>query len=222
MIKINLIREGRAAVRGASPTSASATTGGGGPSGLANYMLVAMIALGALAAGGYWFVVNRERTTKKEQVTVQRAEAAKLENIIKEVERFQRRKESLEKRIALINDLKKNQKGPVRILDRISQDLPDLVWIEKLDLKGTSVSLSGKALNPNAFANYVENIKSDPMFSEPEVSSLVEQSGGPRGGSIYQWAMTFNFTWKPPEPQKTDDGQLGVEGAVAAPAAPGI
>ena len=54
------------------------------------------------------------------------------EAIIAEVEAFQRRKDSLQSRIDLINQLKQNQKGPVRIMDRISQDLPDLVWLDKM------------------------------------------------------------------------------------------
>src|SRR5947208_15258218 len=79
---------------------------------------------------------------------------------------------SLQKRIDLINQLKQGQKGPVRIMDQISKDLPDLVWLDHLGLSGGVVTIDGRGLNPNAIANFVENIKSDPFFEEPDLSSV--------------------------------------------------
>ena len=155
MIKINLIREGgRTAARGSGSSSSGGGSTASGPKNLNDIIMVTVAVLGLLAAAGYGLMKMRERDKLEEQVTRQRIEAQKLEKIIKEVEAFQARKDSLEKRIQLINDLKKNQKGPVRLLDRISQDLPDLVWLDKMTLAGTRVELSGRALNPNAFANY--------------------------------------------------------------------
>ena len=59
-----------------------------------------------------------------------KAEAQKLESAINAVNDFQKKKDSLQKRIDLINQLKQNQKGPVRIMDQVSRDLPDLVWLD--------------------------------------------------------------------------------------------
>lgn len=184
MIKINLVREGRAAVRGAAATPAAA----GGPTNLNGLLIVSLIVLGVIAGGAYYFVKKSELSRKQAEVSRKRDEAAKLESIIKEVEDFQRRKDSLERRIALINDLKKNQKNPVKILDRISADLPDLVWLDSMSLDGRTLKIGGRALNPNAVANFVSNIKADPLFEEPSVSSLTRsQVAG--GVNVYSYQM---------------------------------
>jgi type IV pilus assembly protein PilN len=193
VIKINLIREGRAAVRG--PAVSGAATSSRPPADVNNILIVALLLVGLLAGGGYWFTKFRTEKAKEAEVASQRVEAQKLDSIIKEVEQFQARKDSLQKRIDLIKQLKANQKGPVRLLDRISQDLPDLVWLDSMQLKGTTVSLAGRALNPTAVGLFVENIKADPMFDEPEVGEITRQSTAP---PVFSFRMDFNFTYAPP------------------------
>jgi len=200
VIKINLVREGRAPVRGAGAASAVATGGGGGGAANANNLIVlALLVIGALLAGGYWFVKQNELKDKQAQVEFKRAEAQKLEKIIKEVEEFERRKENLEKRIETINNLKKNQKGPVQIMDRISQDLPDLVWLDQLVLQRNEIQIRGRGLNPNAIAIFIENIKTDPLFEEPQVDEL-SQTRAARGGDVYNFSMKFGFKFEEPKP----------------------
>src|SRR5439155_10911369 len=118
--------------------------------------------LGLVLAAGYWFYTNRLYADAQERVKVRQAEAQKLAAVIKAVEDFQKQKDNLQKRIDLINQLKQNQKGPVRIMDQISRDLPDLVWLDKMTIDAGKVTISGRGLNPNAIALFVGNIKNDP------------------------------------------------------------
>ncbi len=205
MIKINLVREGRA-VRGAgaAPAAAAAVAAGPGASILHKSLLLAVRALGGLAAGGYWFFEKRALQERKEIVRQREEEANKLDAIIKEVETYQKRKDSLQQRIDLINQLKQNQKGPVRIMDQISQDLPDLVWLDRMDISGGRIQLTGRGLNPNAIALFVENVKKDPYFEEPNLGTMQQVSAVP---VVYSFDMNFGFTYlaKGSEPATTTD-----------------
>jgi Tfp pilus assembly protein PilN len=200
LIKINLVREGRA-VRG-SGAVAGAPAAAAGPTNLNNVFLAGGLILGILVAAGWWFIEDRKLSERKEDVARKQAEAQRLDQIIKEVAEYTKEKDSLQKRIDLINQLKQNQKGPVRLMDRISQDLPDLVWLDKMSVNGGLVSIDGRALNPNSIANFVENIKNDPMFEEPELSAMVQVPGGP---TVYGFSMTFHFSYAP----KSDAGAAG-------------
>lgn len=195
MIKINLVREGRA-VRGAgaAPAAAAAAAAGPGASNLNNILIVAVLLLAGLAAFGYWFLMKRQLDERKEIVEQRTVEAKKLEAIIKEVEDYQKRKDSLQQRIDLINQLKQNQKGPVRIMDQISRDLPDLVWLDRMDITGGKITLSGRGLNPNAIALFVENVKNDPYFEEPQLGTMAQVSTAP---VVYSFDMNFGFTYVP-------------------------
>lgn len=194
MIKINLVREGRA-VRGAGAAPGpAAAAAAGAPSSLNNILIIAGVLIGALVAGGWWFMKNSELNRLNDTVAGKEAEATRLQAIIKQVEEFQHRKDSLQKRIDLINQLKQNQKGPVRVMDQISRDLPDLVWLDRMSVSGTMIQLGGRGLNPNAIANFVDNLKNDPLFTEPDLHSVNQVSAAPL---VYSFDMSFQFTYTP-------------------------
>jgi type IV pilus assembly protein PilN len=197
LIKINLVREGRA-VRGtaAAPQPAAMAMAGGAPGGVQinNVIVLVCLMIGVLAAAGYWFLNKRELKNREAIVAEKSVEAQKLEGIINEVEQYQRRKDNLQQRIDLINQLKQNQKGPVRIMDQISRDLPDLVWLDTMDINGGRIALSGRGLNPNAIALFIENVKNDPYFEEPQVGAVTQVSAAPL---VYGFDMNFAFSYAP-------------------------
>lgn len=192
MIKINLVREGRA-VR-ATGAAAGTPSAPSGPRSFNNLVLFGLLIVGAGIAFGWWFVENRTLNERKDLLVQKQAEAKRLEQIIKEVENYKKQKEDLKTRIDLINQLKQNQKGPARLMDRISQDLPDLVWLDKMTVSGGVVTIDGRGLNPNAIANFVESIKNDSMFEEPALSNVTQVSSTPL---VYSYNMSFHFTYAP-------------------------
>lgn len=172
------------------PAAAGGTSGGGAN----NVLIVAGLIVGVLIAGSWWYLQKRTLAERQETIAQKQDEAKRLEQIIKDVADYQKQKTSLEKRIELIKQLKQNQRGPVQLMDRISQDLPDLVWLDKMTVSGGLVSIDGRGLNPNAIANFVENVKNDPMFEEPDLSSVTQVSGTP---VVYGYNMKFHFSYVP-------------------------
>ena len=196
MIKINLVREGRA-VRGAGAAPAAATVsvaGAPGASNVNNIFIIGLCVLGIVAGLGWWYWEKRELDNLKQVVDERTIQAQKLEAIIKEVDEYQKRKENLQTRIDLINQLKQNQKGPVRIMDQISRDLPDLVWLDTMEVGTGTIKLTGRGLNQNAIALFIENIKNDPYFEEPAVTRVPQVSSNP---TVYGFDMSFGFTYQP-------------------------
>jgi Tfp pilus assembly protein PilN len=205
LIKINLVREGRA-VRGAGAvTGMPAAAGGPSGGGANNVLIIGGLIIGVLIAGGWWYMQKRTLAERMETVAQKQDEAKRLEQIIKDVADYQKQKTSLEKRIDLIKQLKQNQRGPVQLMDHISQDLPDLVWLDRMTVSGGLVSIDGRGLNPNAIANFVENVKNDPMFEEPDLSSVTQVSPVP---VVYGYTMKFHFSYVP-------KGEAGAAGAAA-------
>ncbi|MGN6183896.1 MAG: PilN domain-containing protein [Thermoanaerobaculia bacterium] len=195
---------------------AAATAGPGGGTSINNILIGVLTLLGVLGALGYWFWNKRELTQRKEVIEARTQEAQKLEAIIKEVEDYQKRKDSLQQRIDLINKLKQNQKGPVRIMDQISKDLPDLVWLDNMTISGGRVTLNGRGLNPNAIALFIENVKNDPYFEEPTVGAMTKVSETP---IVYQFDMNFAFTYAAKAPSGTPDDDADTTTAATSTAA---
>ena len=118
--------------------------------------------------------------------------------IIKEVEDFKLKKQDLETKVAVINELRANQRGPVQILDKVSRSLPELLWLSKMELEGNQLSISGEAFNTNAVANFIENLDLVPAFQEPVLKETVDR------GEVYNFVINVNYSLAPEEPDDSE------------------
>ena len=185
MIRINLLTEARAAAaRKKSPFLPSGAR-------LNNVILLGGVVAGLLYIGIMALILTSRNKTLDEEIVRAQEEVARLKSIIDEVKGYEDKKASLEAKIQLINNLKTNQKGPVRLMDEISKALPDLVWLSDLTVAGDQVSLKGRTLSPNAVATYLENLKKSPFFAEPVFRNLGREAGSQ---GIYTWEMSLTFT----------------------------
>lgn len=184
MIRVNLLTEAKAAAaRRKAPILPTGAR-------LNNVLFFGGIALGALYIGIMALTLLSRRSQLDDEIVKARLEADRLKSIIEEVKEYEDKKTSLEAKIQLINNLKTNQKGPVRLMDEISRALPDLVWLTNLDYSGDQITMKGKTLSPNAVATYLENLKKSPFFAEPVFKSLGQDPGGQ---GIYSWEMSLTF-----------------------------
>ncbi len=220
MIKINLLSEGK---RPAAVRRTRTPSGGGlGRDGLAP-MLFGLCLLASLlgAAGWGWTIWNTQRQLAAD-IQVAKDEVEKLAPIIKEVEAYKQKKAELERKNATIRDLKANQRGPVRVMDEVSRALPELLWLTKLEMKGSVIKVTGESFNLNAIANFIENLERVPELREPE---LLDSK---RSKEIYVFSMQVGYkpslgtTGPAPEPAGTGEATPAAtnEGA-SAPAGGG-
>lgn len=208
MIRINLLTEARAAA--ARKKAPILPTG----ARLNNLLLIAGVLIPLLGAGIWGLLRTGTRRELDDEIGKTRAEAERLRSIIEEVKGYEAKKASLEEKIDLINQLKTNQKGPVRLMDELSKALPDLVWLSELTVSGELVTLKGRTMSPNAVANYLENLKKSPFFAEPVFRNLGQEGGG-RG--TYRWEMTLTFS----PAQALKAGAPGASETSVTPAGPG-
>ncbi len=200
MIKINLLSEGRKPVTakkarfGRGGGSGGGSGGGGTSLDPTSIALLATIGLGLLLALGYNFLLGREVKDLEGRRAEAQAEVDRLAPIIEEVEQFKAKKAKLENKVQIIGDLKANQQGPVQIMDMISRALPELLWLDRLEVVGTNVTLTGQAFNTNAVANFIENLDRVPEFHEPILMDASQASG-----ASYRFRVRFNFTHTPSE-----------------------
>jgi type IV pilus assembly protein PilN len=216
MIKINLLSEGKrpAAVRKARAPGAASQD-------VAMWMLLLGAFIGVLAAGGYWWYLNSKLKEKQEEVVQVQKEVDALQAVIKEVEDFKRKKKNLADKIAVINELKSNQRGPVRVMDYVSRALPELLWLDRLKMSASTIEIDGRAFNPNAVANFMDNLDKVPEFKEPVLKDTSAQGNG-----VYKFAITFDYSFAPPkkpgEGGATPGTKPGAPGPVPPPTSPGI
>jgi Tfp pilus assembly protein PilN len=213
MIKINLLPE-------AKPAKKKKGVSALGGAGQLNVILLAGgVVLGLLAVLIQWWVLNSETNRLNTEIAEKQREVARLESILREVKDFENKRDRLKKKVDLIQNLKENQKGPVRLMDEVSTALPDLLWFENMEYNSNSIRLTGKALNPPAVANFLENLKKVKSFDEPTLQEITATGSG---SSLYTFRLDFifkNLDRTQGEPvAKPQEGAPKPEGEPAPPA----
>jgi len=202
MIKINLVAETPAAssVQAERPQFSLGAKQG-------DIILLIVLVLGLVVVGTQWFLLTSKRSDLQEIENQRRLERDELLVYIKKVEELEARREALRHKINVINELKRNQRGPVRILDEVSRALPELVWLGNLKLVGNNVEISGSAMDENAVANYISNLDASPFFDEPVLRNLSRARG-----DTFSFSLGFAFNNAPPEIEAVEDSQAASSG----------
>jgi len=189
MIKINLVAEVPAAAsrkRKRPEFSLGAKQG--------DILLLIVLGISLVVVGTRWLLLKNTRDDLRQTRTERQVERDELLPFIQKVEELETKRERLRHKISVINKLKQNQRGPVRIMDEVSRAMPDLIWLTRMDLKGTSLDLRGVAMDENAVANYISNIGSSPFFGEPTLRDLARSKG-----DTFSFTLRCPFTYAPPE-----------------------
>ena len=182
MIRINLLSVERRAQKSAALDSAQRIT-----------LLCSLILVGSAIAIGYWFWSLRAESTQLDQdIAAARQETARLATVLRQVERFESRKQQLEQRVLLIEQLRKGQSGPVHLLDQISRSLPDRMWLTQLKQEGTALTIEGRASSLTALSDFVGNLEASPFFKRP-VEIMDSQLDPQPQGELIKFVVKAEF-----------------------------
>ncbi len=173
MIKINLLAE-KKAVKTKAPSTAKIE----GLGGTQNLLLVGILAVGVIVTGTWWWVRASELKSWKAKQAAAEVELARLQEVRKKAEFFKKQKELLERKINLITELKKKQSVPVHILDQISKNLPDFLWLDSMSAVQNQVNLSGRATTYTAVSNFYDNLSASGYFTDVVLGKTAEVPEG--------------------------------------------
>jgi len=126
-----------------------------------------LLTVAAIIVSGYLFwYLNSQLSSLKKQKTANEATIADLKNRIKEVENFEAQKKTLEQRKNIIEQLRKNQSLPVKILTEMSNVLPNGVWLNSMSVSGENINISGAGFTNDDVINYEKNLKNSQLFTD--------------------------------------------------------
>jgi type IV pilus assembly protein PilN len=105
-----------------------------------------------------------------EKATMQ-VELERLKPIITEVSALEQREKLLQARLSTIQRLRSNQRGPVRVFDELSRNLPEQAWLEAIDESAGVYKVAGYALTNFAVADLLRNLQRSTEFTGVDLVS---------------------------------------------------
>jgi type IV pilus assembly protein PilN len=138
-------------------------------------VLFAVVLLGA-AVGNYFWYADRdgELTRQRQGITQTRAKIAELEKVIGEVANINARKAEVEKKLAVLDSLRKGRNGPVRMLDALASAMPKKVWIKTFSETSNAVSIDGSAVSHDEVAEFMRGLNGV-VWTPKGMGRLVDQ-----------------------------------------------
>jgi len=179
MIKINLLPTKRKPPRKVTELQKQLIIGGVITSAVVGGMLF------------YQFTLNKKIATRIQQRLLANQKVAEQEHMLREVKNVEEERKKVTEKIGIIEQLKKNQQGPVRLLDEISRALPNGVDLTALNEVSGGISLEGEAFSNEDVVRFVDNLKASPYLTEVYLMETVRATF--EGYDFYKYKLQFKY-----------------------------
>jgi type IV pilus assembly protein PilN len=179
MIKINLLPTKKKPPRKVSDLQKQLIVGG----------VVLILAFAAMGAG--YIYLSDTITALKQQKTTAETRLRDQDNMLKEVKNVESERDRVKEKINVVEQLKKNQAGPVRLLDELSKALPLGVNITSMTESNKSVSIEGQAFGNHEVVRFIDNLKASPFLTG--VNLLETSQAKAEGIDIYKYKLQFVY-----------------------------
>ncbi|HEX2277656.1 MAG TPA: PilN domain-containing protein [Candidatus Tectomicrobia bacterium] len=135
------------------------------------YIFAAIAAVVLIGVGLTWVMDRRALAVLEEEKASFQAELERLKPVITEVSALEQREKLLHARLNTIQRLRGNQRGPVRVFDELSRNLPEQAWLEAIDESAGVYKVTGYALTNFAVADLLRNLQRSSEFTGVDLVS---------------------------------------------------
>lgn len=152
------------------------------------YQLVAMgggVVLALLVAFTTHMYFQGAIETQEKKIADADAEIKRLEKIIGEVKELDKQKQRLLTQLGVIERLEKSKRGPVRVLDELSNAIPKRVWITNFKEAGGNLSMTGAAIDNADISEFMRAMQKSPYFSDVQLKFTQ--------AAVREGVPTYNF-----------------------------
>jgi len=143
-------------------------------------IFITLLAFICLILGAVGFLQINKIKAIETSITKLRAEKQTYAPILAEMKRLEQAKIDYEKKTSIIKQLKRDSATTVRILDEVAKHVDSKrMWLKSLKQQGTSLSLTGIALDNRTIAQFMNALNESPYISGVNLSnsSLAKVSG---------------------------------------------
>jgi len=162
------------------------------PGAVQVYLFLALFVGGALVVcAALWWYQSTKIKKLDSDIAAAEQRQRELQAIKVQVDALEAKRRTFQQKVDLIERLKAEQSAPVHMLDEISKNLPDFVWLTSMDQTGPIVKLGGQSSGLTSVADFISALQRSGWFPLVDLVSSAEANN----------IITFNLqaTFKSPE-----------------------
>jgi len=140
--------------------------------------LLSVVVVLVIALGIYSLTLAKI-STAKDEISKSEQEIQRLKEKIGEIDNIKKFQAEVKKKLDILTQLRANKTGPATRLAKLSDAVPEKLWLTKYVEGGEKVSLAGVAFNEEIIAALMRNLQASDEFAnvELQVSEQAEISG---------------------------------------------
>ena len=150
-------------------------------------LVAAVLCLAVLLVVGFVTYLNMSIEGQKGRNTFLSTEISVLDTKIAEIQNLRAQREDLLARMRVINELQGNRPVIVRVFDEMVQTLAKGVHYQKLQMTGSSLTVSGVAESNNRISTLMRNLDGSDWFAQPNLKGIKEAPSN----SVYGQQQSF-------------------------------
>jgi type IV pilus assembly protein PilN len=131
-------------------------------------LVLSLIGVAVVGIMLYGLLVGKIHTAT-EQIENSESEIRALKTKIGAIDNIKKLQAEVKKKLDVLNQLRKEKSGPASRLAALSDAVPEKLWLTKYAESGTSVSVSGVALNEELIALFMKNLSNSGSFTNVEL-----------------------------------------------------
>ena len=155
-----------------------------------SFLVLSIIGVAVIALGIYTFTLAKISTTNDE-IGKSEQELRQLKEKIGEIENIKKFEAEVKKKLDILNQLRRDKTGPAIRLAKLSDAVPDKLWLTKYAENGTSVSIGGAAYNEDIIAEFMRNLQASGDFNNVEL--IVSEQAEAGGLKIKKFDISCNL-----------------------------
>jgi type IV pilus assembly protein PilN len=189
MIRINLLEAPKPKnKRSAMPSMPTMEVGDVG-----SPRLKVLVAFGLAAAFNLytWYHLDAQKKVIAQNMAQAEQQNRQLSDVKARYMARQREAENYKRRVDVIDQLRKDQTGPVNLMAMVGETVnnTEAVWLNNLKDQGTSVDIEGMALSSDAVANLISNLQKTGYFRNVEIKESI-QDDSVKDMQAFQFTLT--------------------------------
>jgi Tfp pilus assembly protein PilN len=140
-------------------------------------LLALLLAVGVGLVWSWWHL-DQQRTLKLKDLEAQRGEIQRLEKIKNTAADFEKQKQALQNRINVIEQLRRNQTGPVELLNNIIEAIPaqPILWLELMTQKGNAIHVEGYSFAVESISDFIAALNRTGYFANVDLEYFSEEA----------------------------------------------
>jgi type IV pilus assembly protein PilN len=207
MIRINLLGQARPKA-GRRPVDTGAA------------LPVAFIGIGAVVGlvvlAYFYHSLQTQLNDENNKIKTLTAQKTELQVIKQQVESFEKQKQVLQQRVAVIEQLQRDRTGGQELLDMVANTVSrtENLWLSSMIRKGNTIAFEGASASINAVANFITALKRSGYFQKVEIK---ESKQDEKNTALQTFVFQISAEIGPP--QAGPSGQAKSASTPAQPAA---